>query len=187
MLRRSTFAVMLSAVLFTACGKSPATAAVKLEKDRKAAPEFSLKDAQGRTVKLSDFRGKVVVLNFWATWCGPCKIEIPWFVGFQQTYNNRNFTVLGVSMDDDGWTSVKPYLATSKINYPVVIGTEEISQLYGGVDSIPTTFIIDQEGRIASIHVGLVSKSEYENEILNLLDKDAPKNPVRAAVDESRR
>ena len=178
---RSAAALLLAAGLFTGCSNSSnVKAAVKAEKQRKMAPDFALKDGAGKTVKLSDFRGKVVLLNFWATWCGPCKIEIPWFIDFEQSYKDRNFTVLGVSMDDDGWKVVKPFVAERKINYPVVVGTEETSQQYGGIDALPTTYVIDRDGRIAAIHQGLVSKSEYENEIRDLLDKDASKNSVRA-------
>jgi len=172
MLPRRFIAACALAVLLAACSRPTSTvkSTVKVEKDRKQAPNFTLKDATGAEVKLSDYRGKVVLLNFWATWCGPCKIEIPWFIDFQQQYKDRDFVVVGVSMDDDGWQSVKPYVTQHKINYRVVIGTEELTQQYGGVDSLPTTFVLDREGRIASLHVGLVSKSEYQNEILNLLD-----------------
>src|SRR5258708_4033486 len=114
--------------LATSCGLPRSVrAAVKPEKDRKSAPEFSLKDAQGRTVKLSEYKGKVVLLNFWATWCGPCKIEIPWFTDFEQKYKDRGFAVLGVSMDDDGWESVKPYIEAKKVNYRVVLGSDEVA------------------------------------------------------------
>jgi peroxiredoxin len=152
------------------CGSRLNEAHVRQEKDRKGAPDFTLKDASGAAVKLSDYRGKVVVLNFWATWCGPCKVEIPWFMSFEKEYKDRDFAVLGVSMDDDGWKSVKPYVADKKINYRVVIGSDEVSTLYGGVDSLPTTFIIDRSGRVASVHIGLVSKITYENEITKLLE-----------------
>lgn len=135
----------------------------------KVAPDFALKDSTGTTVKLSDFRGKVVLLNFWATWCEPCKVEIPWFISFQQKYKNRDFAVLGVSMDDDGWDSVKPYLAQSKINYQVVVGNDDISKLFGELDALPTTFVIDRDGHIASSHIGLVSKMTYEEEIAKAL------------------
>jgi peroxiredoxin len=179
-------AVVISAALVAAIGSAALTgcdassylrgpnsvkAAVKPEKERKAAPDFTLKDATGQTVKLSDFRGKVVLLNFWATWCEPCQLEIPWFMDFQQSYKDRDFVVLGASMDDDGWDSVKPYLQARKINYRIVIANEEISGKYGGIENLPTTFIIDREGRIAATHVGLVSKSTYQNDILNLLDE----------------
>ena len=180
---------LLAAVFFTGCNTGPSSvrAAVKPSKDRKPAPDFALKDVNGKSVKLSDYRGKVVLLNFWATWCGPCKIEIPWFIDFEQSYKDRNFAVLGISMDDDGWESVKPYLEQRKINYRVMIGTEEVSAQYGGVDSLPTTFIIDREGRIAAVHVGLISKSEYKDDILNLLDdsEDSPKRGDRGNVSGS--
>src|SRR5215475_11494413 len=155
---------------FTGCSGTSVRAAVTAEKDRKVAPDFELKDATGNNVKLSDYKGKVVLLNFWATWCGPCKIEIPWFIDFQQQFKDRDFAILGVSLDDDGWKSVKPYVEQKKINYRVMIGTEELSTLYGGVDSLPTTFLIDRKGRIAQMHMGLVSKSEYQTEIQDLLN-----------------
>jgi peroxiredoxin len=145
-------------------GSAPSVAYMKPQ-DRKLAPDFTLSDASGRPVKLSEFRGKVVLLNFWATWCAPCKLEIPWFVEFQQTYRDRDFEVLGVSLDEDGWKPVKPYIAAERIDYPVMVGNEEISRQYGGLESIPTTLIIDKSGRIASIHVGLCSRSEYETDI----------------------
>ena len=144
--------------------------AVKADAERKAAPSFSLQDADGRTVTLADYKGKVVLLNFWATWCGPCKIEIPWFVEFEQKYKDRGFAVLGVAMDEDGWGVVKPYIAKNKVNYRILMGDDSTAQMYGGVESLPTTFMIDAAGKIASTHIGLVSKSDYENEIVQLLD-----------------
>jgi peroxiredoxin len=150
-------------------GKSGKTAS-----NRKPAPDFSLKDAEGKTLKLSDFRGKVVLLNFWATWCGPCALEIPWFVEFQQQFKNRGLEIVGVSMDEEGWTAVKPYIAQHKINYHVLLGNDSVSQLYGGVDSLPTTFIIDRSGRIAiTPHVGLAEKNEYLQEIENALNENS--------------
>lgn len=163
-------AVVLALLALIACQEAPVrAAALKPAKDRKAAPDFSLKDADGRSVKLSDYKGKVVLLNFWATWCGPCKIEIPWFVEFQQKYQDKGFAVLGISMDDEGWDVVKPYIAQHKVNYRILLGTDLVAEQYGGVDSLPTTFLLDQELRVASIHVGLVSKDVYEKEIRELL------------------
>jgi peroxiredoxin len=168
--------VVCAALSITGCQNYSPTvkAAVKDEKERKPAPDFALKDSTGKTVKLSDYRGKVVLLNFWATWCGPCKIEIPWFMDFEQTYKDKNFAVLGVSLDEDGWEAVKPYIEEKKINYRVVIGTEQVAQLYGDVDSLPTSFMIDRQGRVAAVHVGLVSKSDYEHDIVNLLAASQP-------------
>ncbi len=139
--------------------------------DRKMAPEFTLSDASGRAVKLSDFRGQVVLLNFWATWCEPCKAEIPWFVEFEQTYQDRNFAVLGVSFDDDGWKAVKPYFEARRLKYPVLLGNDDVSAAYSGIGSLPTTLLIDKMGRIAVTHVGLCAKNDYRAEIKNLLDE----------------
>jgi cytochrome c biogenesis protein CcmG/thiol:disulfide interchange protein DsbE len=138
---------------------------------RKMAPDFALLDASGKTVKLSDYRGQVVLLNFWATWCAPCKAEIPWFVEFERTYHDSNFTVLGVSFDDDGWKAVRPYLEAKSVNYPVMIGDDSVSSAFGGIASLPTTLLIDKAGRIARTHVGLCGKIDYETEIKDLLDE----------------
>jgi peroxiredoxin len=141
-----------------------------LDAKRKQAPNFSLKDATGNTVNLADYRGKVVLVNFWATWCGPCEVEIPWFIEFEQKYKDQGFAVLGVSMDDDGWKSVQPYVAKHKINYRVVIGSEVVSQQFGNIDSLPTSFVLDRQGRIAASHVGLAEQKDYQNEIVKLLE-----------------
>jgi cytochrome c biogenesis protein CcmG/thiol:disulfide interchange protein DsbE len=135
------------------------------------APDFTLSDAAGAAVKLSDFRGQVVLLNFWATWCAPCKTEIPWFVEFERTYRDRNFAVLGVSFDDGGWKAVKPYMEAQRINYPVLIGNDDVSGAYGEIGSLPSTFLIDKAGRIAFAHAGLCAKNDYQAEIKTLLDE----------------
>jgi len=173
-------------LVWTACSSAPITvrAAVKAEKDRKPAPEFALKDADGKTVHLADYKGKVVLLDFWATWCAPCKIEIPWFMEFEQQLKDRGFAVVGVSMDEDGWSAVKPYLQEMKINYRILMGNEQVGNIYGGVDSLPTTFLIDRQGKIASVHIGLDrGKEDFKNDIVRLLD--APRadfrNPAHGA------
>lgn len=158
------------------CGKGgggvPAT--LKAEADRNQAPEFALEDANGQIVKLSDFKGKVVLLNFWATWCTPCRIEIPWFVDMEREFKDEGFAVIGVSMDEDGWDVVKPFIRDLKVNYRMVLGTEELAQLYSGVQALPTSFVIDRSGRIASVHMGIVSRNVFEEEIRALLqDKSA--------------
>lgn len=167
--------VLLLALCGTGCSSAPTVkAAMKPDSDRKPAPDFTLKDSNGASVKLSDYKGKVVVLDFWATWCGPCKIEIPWFVEFEQTYKDRGFAVLGVSMDEDGWDAVKPYIQERKVNYRVLLGNDQVGELYGGVNSLPTTFLIDRAGKIAKIHVGLeTNKDGFKDEIIKLLDSRA--------------
>jgi peroxiredoxin len=165
------FAILLGCFL-QGCTSGPRTvsaATVKAAKDRKDAPEFALKDADGKTVHVADYRGKVVLLDFFATWCGPCKIEIPWFTEMERKNKDKGFAVLGVSMDDEGWEVVKPFLAGLNVNYRVVIGNDATAQLYGGVDALPTTFLIDTSGKIAAVHVGLASKKDFEDGIEQLL------------------
>lgn len=172
--RRALVVSIAAAALFAGgCAKKSSedvsAASVKPDTQRKMAPDFTLKDSDGKPVSLSDYKGKVVLLNFWATWCGPCKIEIPWFIEFEQKYKDKGFAVLGISMDEDGWNAVKPYMAEKHINYRMAIGNDSVGSIYGGVDSLPTSFVIDKTGRIAATHVGLVSKGDYQNEIEQLL------------------
>lgn len=134
-----------------------------------AAPDFILADQSGKRVQLSSFKGQVVLLNFWATWCGGCKVEIPWFEEFQRTYSGAGLVVLGISLDEDGWNSVRPFLENWKISYRVMVGNEETSRLYPSVKSLPTTLLIDRTGRIAVTHVGLATKETYERDIKALL------------------
>jgi|SRR5579884_3209408 len=170
-------ALIAGFLFLTACTSSASVSAggpsVKPDRDRKTAPDFTLKDANGTSVKLSDYRGKVVLLDFWATWCGPCKIEIPWFMEFEREYKHRGFAVLGVSMDEGGWETVKPYIEERKMNYRVLMGTEAVGDEYGGVDALPTTLLIDRDGRIATVHKGLeTGKDGFKHEIERLLNAD---------------
>jgi peroxiredoxin len=135
---------------------------------RKMAPNFSLDDSQGKTIQLSDFRGKVVLLDFWATWCHGCKTEIPWYMEFDNKYKENGLAVIGVSMDEDGWKSVKPFVAEHKINYPIVVGNQDLGKLYS-VETLPVTLLIDRDGKIAEAHMGMVEKAAFENEIKALL------------------
>src|SRR5690242_3883661 len=132
---------------------------------RKTAPAFTLKDSEGKEVHLADYKGKVVLLDFWATWCGPCRIEIPWFTDMERQKKNQGFAVLGVSMDDDGWKVVKPFMSEMKINYRVLLGNDQIAKDYGGLDALPTTFIIDREGKIVFVHQGVVSRRDFDDVI----------------------
>ena len=176
-------ATVALALVLASCSKSKQEIEARMlaESKRQKAPEISLKDANGDTVTLADYKGKVLLINFWATWCGPCEAEIPWFLEFEQKYKGRDFAVLGISMDDDGWKSVRPYVASHKMTYRVVIGTETVAQKFGEIDALPTSFILDRQGRVAAHHVGLVDKSDYQNEILKLLD-DPKSSAVRGAA-----
>lgn len=144
---------------------------IRKESARKKAPDFELKNADGRTVRLSDYAGKVVLLDFWATWCTPCKVSVPWFNELQAKYADRGFTVLGIAMDADGWTAVKPFVENMRIDYPVVLGSSRVAYLYGDVEELPLAFFIDRSGRVAAIHLGPASKKEYEKVVQKLLDQ----------------
>jgi thiol-disulfide isomerase/thioredoxin len=111
---------------------------------KKAAPEWQLSDVDGKAVKLSDFKGKVVILDFWATWCPPCRAEIPGFVAIQKKYADKGFTMIGVSLDQQGPSVVKSFMHSFGMNYPVVMGNPKIVVDYGGITAIPTTFVIDR-------------------------------------------
>lgn len=141
---------------------------LKPERDRPWAPDFALTDRSGRTVRLSQFRGRVVLVDFWATWCPPCREEIPWFAEFQRAYDSQGLTVVGVAMDEDGWKSVGPFVERMKADYPMVIGSDEAARRFR-VESLPTTLVIDRSGRVAATHVGLVSRRAVESEIRYLL------------------
>ncbi|HEY5768879.1 MAG TPA: TlpA disulfide reductase family protein, partial [Terrimicrobium sp.] len=133
-----------------------------------SAPVWELKDPEGKLVKSSDFDGKIVILNFWATWCPPCKAEIPGFIELQKEYGAKGLVVVGVSMDEKGPSVVKEFMARFGVNYPVVMGNVKIMQDFGG-QGLPTTFIIDRSGSIVARHVGFASKDAFEKELVPLL------------------
>ncbi len=160
---------------------------LKDESKRQVAPDFALKDAHGNVVHLADYRGKVVLLDFWATWCGPCGEEIPWLTDFQRKYKDRGFEVLGISMDDDGWKEINPFVALKKINYRIVLGDDKTGDLYGGIEALPTTFVIDRNGRVASHFVGLAARKDFQNAIETLLETRAGPADLSARSDYSRR
>ena len=136
----------------------------------KTAPNWSLKAIDGKEVKLTDFRGKIIILDFWATWCPPCRREIPGFIELQQQYEKFGLVVVGVSFDK-AVNTVKEFAQKQKINYPLVMGTMDLAQAYGGITSIPTTFIVDANGKIVKSFVGFHPKSEFEKEITPLLQQ----------------
>jgi peroxiredoxin len=152
-------------------GQPVVRAALQPARDRKPAPAFALKDSSGKTVTLNDFRGKVVLLDFWATWCHGCKLEIPWFSEFEQKYHAKGLAVVGVSMDEGGWSVVKPFLAETHVPYRMLLGDDATAKRYG-IGSLPDTFLIDRDGRLAAAYKeGLVDKGDVDANIQAILSE----------------
>jgi thiol-disulfide isomerase/thioredoxin len=138
------------------------------------APELTLKDLDGKDVSISQFKGKVVLVNFWATWCEPCRFEIPWLIEMQQKYGAKGFTVLGVAMDDEGRKIVAPFVekerfdvngTKSQMNYPIVIGDEEAADKFGGLFGYPTSVLINRDGKQIKRITGLISYDEISRTV----------------------
>lgn len=167
-MRKLRIVGVLPVVLVLLCFVMGASGQIAVVTARKDAPTFSLRNDQGALVRLSDYKGRVVLLNFWATWCHGCKTEIPWYMEFQNKCKQQGLTVIGASMDDGGWNVVKPFVKAKKLNYPVVIATDDLAKQYG-LGPMPMSVLIDREGRIADAHSGVVNRNEWEVEIQNLL------------------
>jgi thiol-disulfide isomerase/thioredoxin len=134
------------------------------------APDFSLDSLDGKSMRLSDFRGKAVLLNFWATWCGPCKIEMPWFVDLQKQYGSQGLQIIGVAMDDGSKEDIAKFAKDMGVNYPILIGKESVGDQYGGVPALPETFLVGRDGKIVDKIIGLRGKSEIEDSIKKALN-----------------
>ena len=134
------------------------------------APAWSLKDVHGLPITSEQFKGKVVVLDFWATWCGPCRQEIPGYVDLQRKYGKDGFVVVGVSLDQAGPKVVEDFVKKFAVNYQMVMGDEAIQTAFGGMDAIPTTFLIDRAGQVRDRKVGAEPAEEYEKKVKTLLE-----------------
>ncbi|MGO4211467.1 TlpA disulfide reductase family protein [Terriglobus sp. 2YAB30_2] len=154
----------LFVALFSFAAAYPLTAAAQTAAVKKA-PIFSLKDQNSQSLELVKYRGKVVLLNFWATWCAPCRVEMPWFEEFSNRYRDRGLIVVGLSMDEDGWTAVRPALGRLKITYPISLGKRALARSYGVNESLPSTFLIDRNGIIRSSVTGFGKKKDFEQMI----------------------
>lgn len=138
------------------------------------APAATFKSLDGENVSMESLKGKVVLVNFWATWCEPCRIDIPWMIEFQQRYAEKGFTVLGVAMDDEGKSVVAPFVQKEQfdvdgkkmtMNYPIVLGNDDLAEKFGGILGLPTTFVVSRDGKIVKKFIGLVSHDAIAKEI----------------------
>jgi thiol-disulfide isomerase/thioredoxin len=135
----------------------------------KQAPGFTLKTLDGKTVSLSDYKGKAVLVNFWATWCGPCKLEMPWLIDLQKKYAAQGFTVLGISEDDGPAKNIADFAAKMGVNYPVLIANDQVSKAYGGIDYLPTSYYVGRDGKVVREVGGIISQNEIEADIQKIL------------------
>jgi thiol-disulfide isomerase/thioredoxin len=147
-------------------------------RDPKPAPLFTVRDLDGREISPASLRGKVVIVNFWATWCGPCRAEIPDLVALQEKYKDT-LQVIGISEDEAGVDVVKRFAAEHKINYPIAMTTPEIEKMYPGISALPTSFILDRESRVVQKHVGMLTARTTESEARHLAGL-----PVNASIEE---
>ena len=135
---------------------------------RRLAPYFTLTDSDGHTFSLAQTRGKVVLLNFWATWCGGCKFELPYFVSYDHDFRSQGLVTLGISMDEEGFKAVKPFWANKSMPYPTVVGSDALGKQLGLIN-MPYTLLIDRQGRIALTHSGVVDRADLQSHIQQLL------------------
>jgi peroxiredoxin len=174
--------VVVSIMLFTApyltkrAAKARGSSANVGEVKGQPAPDFSLQSLDGKAVRLADFRGKAVLLNFWATWCQPCKIEMPWFEEMQKQYGPQGLQVVGIAMDDAGKEEISKFVKQMGVNYPILIGTESVGDAYGGVQFLPSTFFINRDGKMVDRIFGLKSRSEIEDDIKLALGEHLARN-----------
>lgn len=161
-------AVLVPAVLLAGCrsgGGAPQAPAARVT----TAPEFTLKDVFGHDFRMADAKGTVRLVDFWATWCAPCREEIPMFKDLHAAYGAKGFTLVGIAMDDEGLAIVKPYVDEMKIPYLTLLGNEGVAESFGGVFGFPSKFLIDREGRIVDTWVGVVPRDVLEKRIVSLL------------------
>ena len=150
------------------------------------APDFALTSLDGSKVKLSDYRGKAVLLNFWATWCSPCRVEMPWFEDLQKQYGKDGLVVLGVAMDDSEPAKIAKFASEMGVNYPVLLGTDQVSDDYGNVQYLPTTFYIGRDGVIVDKMTGLLDRKDIEEAVKKALNTTSEDGERRAAAGRCR-
>ncbi|HEY6767014.1 MAG TPA: TlpA disulfide reductase family protein [Candidatus Sulfotelmatobacter sp.] len=149
------------------------------------APDFTLESLDGKNMKLSDLRGHAVLLNFWATWCSPCKIEMPWFVELQKQYGAQGLQIVGVAMDDASKEDIAKFAKDMGVNYPILIGKESVGDQYGGVPALPESFFIGRDGKLVDKIIGLKGKSEIEDSVKRALNTQPAAAQARLAPNDT--
>ena len=180
LISRSGMSGIVLALLFattSAPAQQGAHATIVPQASREAAPAFQLADSSGTNKQVTDYRGKVVLLNFWATACGGCRLEVPWLIELESAHKSDNFTVVGISMDTsyegpksagEAWSQVKPFVLDHKLNYPVLMGEATLITSYK-LGAVPATYLLDKQGRIAATYSGVADKSDVDSNIKKLL------------------
>ena len=182
--------VCLATSNFSGCGSSSnvAPGATVVSKDE---PNVTFKGLDGKSIPIASLKGKVVLLNFWATWCEPCVTEIPWLIEFQKKYSPSGFTVLGVAMDDEGKSAVVPFVekkqfnvdgSSMMMNYPIALGDDDLASKFGGIVGLPTSWLITRDGKVVKQIMGLANHQDLNNEIQTLLQESAGGQSTKAAT-----
>jgi cytochrome c-type biogenesis protein len=174
----NTTVAAIEGKLTTGHTKSSAQGIASAKANQPNEPDVTFEDLQGNKVPIASLKGKLVLVNFWATWCEPCRVEIPWMIGFQQKYGSQGFTLLGVAMDDEGKSVVAPYIQKTQfdvnghpttMDYPIVLGTDDIATQFGGLIGLPTSVLISRDGKVVKRYVGLVNEKDLDKEIQSQL------------------
>jgi thiol-disulfide isomerase/thioredoxin len=174
--KRNPFALVVVAVVvagmlyFGFHSARRSVAGTPMLKQASLAPDFTLESLDGKSMKLSDLRGHAVLLNFWATYCGPCKIEMPWFVELQKQYGAQGLQIVGVAMDDASKEDIAKFAKDMGVNYPILIGKDSVGDQYGGIPALPETFFIGRDGKLMDKIIGLKGKGEIEEDIKKALN-----------------
>jgi peroxiredoxin len=174
-------ALVVASMLYIGVRRSRRPGALRLTQSTPA-PDFTLESLDGKNMRLSDFRGKAVLLNFWATWCSPCKIEMPWFVELQKQYGPEGLQVVGVAMDDASKEDIAKFAKKMGVNYTILLGKESVGDQYGGVPALPETFFIGRDGKIVDKIIGLKGRGEIEDSIKKALNTQPGTSPPAATA-----
>lgn len=173
-------ALVVATMLYVGVHRARRTGTTRLTQSS-VAPDFSLPSLEGKNIRLSDLRGKAVLLNFWATWCSPCKIEMPWFVELQKEYGPQGLQIVGVAMDEASKEDIAKFAKDMGVNYTILLGKESVGDQYGGIPALPETFFIGRDGKIVDKIIGLKGKGEIEEAIQKALHTQPANSQALAA------